>query len=188
MQIWAVVGSPYLARTYDGGDGRRPRGWGSGHATLLWQAAIRYDPGSTKRPGRLRIPQYFDQPRAIALGGDNARAWLVSELGELATTMEHLCSDRTMRDWLVDHGLSAVGPLRYPVLLSHHLGDLDHQTDLLERLRAESDAIDAGLLAKDPPIPRNDRGRDPLFWSHNRFMRFVAELEDEVDPTGNGGQ
>jgi len=178
VQIWAVVGSPYLARIYDGSDGRRPRGWGSGHVVLLWQAAIKYDHGSTKRPGRLRIPQYFDQPRAIVLGSDNARAWLGSELGDLATTMEHLCSDRTMRDWLVERELSAVGPLRYAVLLSHHLGDLDRRPDLLELLRLRSDAAEASLLAKNPPMPRNDRGRDPLFWSHKRFMRFVSELED----------
>jgi hypothetical protein len=177
VQVWAVVGSPFLNRVYYGGDGRRPRGWGSGHATLLWQAAVRYDPGSTKRPGRLRIPQYFDQPRAIVLGGDSARAWLISELGDLATTMEHLCSDRTMRDWLVNDGLSAVVPLRYAVLLSHHLGDLDRQTELLERLKAESDAIDAGLLGT--PIRHNDRGRDPLYWSHSRFMRFVLELGEQ---------
>jgi hypothetical protein len=166
LQVWAVVGSPLINRMYYGGDGRRPRGWGLGHAVLLWQAAIRYDPGSTRRPGRLRIPQYFDQPRAIVFGGDNAQAWLVSELGELATTMELLCSDRTMRDWLVERGLSAVVPLRYAVLLSHHLGDLDRQTELLERLRLESDASHASLLAMDPPTPHSDRGRDPLFWSH----------------------
>jgi hypothetical protein len=174
--LFAVVGSPYLARTYDGGDGRRARGFSSAHATLLWQAWIRYDPSSTKRPGRLVLPRYSRQQGAIVFGGDGAQAWLVSELGDLATTMEHLCSDRTMRDWLVHHGLSAVVPLRYAVLLSHHLGDLDRQTELLERLKAESDAIDAGLLG--PPTPHNDRGRDPLFWSHKRFMRFVSELED----------
>jgi hypothetical protein len=178
VRFFAVVGSPYLARTYDGGDGRRPRGFGSAHATLLWQALIHYDPRWTRRPGHLRLPLYSAQQGEIVFGDDHARAWLGSELGDLATTMEHLCSDRAMRDWLVERGLSAVVPLRYAVLLSHHLGDLDRQTDLLERLRLESDASHASLLAMDPPIPRNDRGRDPLFWSHKRFMRFVAELAE----------
>jgi len=178
VRIFAVVGSPYLSRVYDGGDGRRPRGWGQGHATLLWQVLIRYDPGSSKLPRRLRLPEESNQQGQIVLGRDNAQAWLVSELGNLATMMERLCSDRTMRDWLVNDGLSAVGPLRYAVLLSHHLGDLDRQTDLLERLRGETDASDASLLDKDLPIRRSDRGRDPLYWSHKRFMRFVAELKD----------
>ncbi len=174
---FAVVGSPSLLRIY-GGDGQRPRAWGSGHASLLWQTWIEYDPESTKGPKRLPIPYLSQEKPGILLGRNNAQGWLTDLLGELAATMEALCSDRPLRDWMVERGLSAVRPLRDAVLLSRRLGDLKQQTDLLERLRVESEESESYLMALTPPIRRNDRGRDPLFWSHDRFMRFVAELED----------
>jgi hypothetical protein len=178
IRVYAVVGSPYLSRVYDGGDGRRPRAWGSGHAVLLWDAWIRYDPDVSTRPPRLQLTQYVHQRPAIVLGQRSAERWLTSELGDLASTMEDLCSDRSMRDWLADHGIGAVVPLRFAVLLSRHLGDLQRKPELLERLRIASDASRAASAAKTAPVRYNDRGRDPLSWSHNRFMRFVDELSE----------
>jgi hypothetical protein len=166
--LFAVVGSPYLLRV-NGGDGVRPRGFTSAHLSLLLQVVMEYDPAAAGEPRRLTIPQRPHAMTGIVLGRDSGQAWLTDLLERLATTMEGLCSDRAMRDWLVEHGGSAVAPLRDAVLLSRHLGDLDRQPDLLER---------AQLAAQDPLIRHNNRGRDPMFWSHDRFMRFVNELTD----------
>ena len=175
--LFAGVGSPYLLRV-NGGDGVRPRRSTPAHLLLLWQVVINYDPEAAGEPRRLAIPQRPYAMTGIVLGRASGQGWLTQLVERLATTMESLCSDRAMRDWLIEHGGSAVGPLRDAVLLSRGLGDLDRQSNLLERTRRETEASRARLMAQDPLHRTNDRGRDPLFWSHDRFMRFVNELTD----------
>jgi hypothetical protein len=175
--LFAEVGSPYLLRAY-GSDGRRPRTFGSGHLLLLWQVSVGYDPASAALLKRLTLPQRPYEDSRVVLGSDNAQAWLSELFERLATTMEGLCSDGAMRDWLAEGAFTNLNDLRFAVLLSHHLGDLDRRPELVERARRVSDEHDARMMAKVPPIPRNDRGRDPRFWSHSRFMRFVATLPD----------
>ena len=177
--LFAVVSSPYLLRVFEQRDPeQRPEKFSGGHATLLWQVSVEYDPEATKRPRPLRIPQPPHHETGIVLGQDNAQVWLTDALGRLATTMEALCSDRALRDWLLDQPRGSVASLRHAMLLSRHLGDLAGHPDLVERTRIATEARDRAMMAKRPPIPNRDRGRDPLFWSHPRFLRFLRELTD----------
>jgi hypothetical protein len=176
--LFAAVSSPYLMRTYDHADPeRRPRSLG-GHASLLWQVWVKYDPAATKRPKPLKIPQPYDALTGIVLGQSNAAAWFDDTLGRLAETMEGLCSDRAIRDWLLEFAAENLRALRYAVLLTRHLGDVDRLPDVLEQARILNEALDAAMLAQRPPISTRDRGRDPLFWSHARFLRFLDDVED----------
>jgi hypothetical protein len=176
--LFANVSSPYLLRTYNHLDPeRRPRRL-SGHASLLWQVWIKYDPASTKRPKSLKVPQRIDAQTGIVLGRTNAAAWLDDTLGRLAETMERLCSDRAIRDWILAFESANPSALRRAVLLTRHIGDVDRLPGVLEQTRIATDAHAAAMMAGRPRVPRNDRGKDQRLWSHTRFLRFLDELED----------
>jgi hypothetical protein len=177
--LFASVSSPYLLRTFEHLDPeRRPRRLSGGHASLLWHVWIDYDPASTKRPKPLKFPQRSGAEPGIVIGATTAGAWLEDTLGRLANTMEGLCSDRAIRDWLLEFKSANRRALRYAALLTRHIGDVDRLPDVLEQTRMATEAHDAAIMAKPLRVPRNDRGKDSRFWSHTRFLRYLDELED----------
>jgi hypothetical protein len=176
--LFADVSSPYLMRTYEHLDpDRRPPRFSGGHVSLLWQVWIDYDPASTKEPKTLKIPKRHYAKPGIVIGATTAGPWLEATLSRLAETMEGLCSDRAIRDWLLEFETRNPRALRYAALLTRHLGDNDHLPAVLEQTRIATDAHDARMMAKPPRVPRNDRGKDPRFWSHKRFLRFLTETD-----------
>jgi hypothetical protein len=177
--LFASVSSPYLLRAWDGRDpDRRPRRLSGGHVSLLWQVWIDYDPASTKRPKLLKIPQRYYAKPGIVIGATTASAWLEDTLRRLADAMEGLCSDQAIRDWLLEFQSANPFALRHAVLLTRHAGDVDHLPAVLEQTSIATEALDAKMVAEQPPIPNRDRGKNPLFWSHKRFLRFLDEIED----------
>jgi hypothetical protein len=178
VEIFATISSPYLLRVYEGLDpDRRPASLSGGHVQLLWQVFVTYDVEALDPPSPLPIPipTTTRDETGIVLGAATASAWLSDAIGRLVEACEGLSSDGAMRDWLLEHRADRRDALRYAALLTRHLGEDDRLSEVLEKTRLVTDALDASLMNRDDPIPARDRGRDPRFWSHKRFLKFLAE-------------
>lgn len=179
VQIFAGNLSPYLLRVYHRVNPDRPSNdMIAAHIAILWQYQFGYDEASTDRPVRFSLDERQYADPGIVLGRSTAADWLDDALAQLVPVVQALCSDRAMRDWLLENRRDRASSLHLAVLLTRHLGLDNEVPDLLalaERARADEDARAIAMGHK--PV-RVHRGMSyPQFWTHPRFLRFLEETE-----------
>jgi hypothetical protein len=179
VQIFAGNLSPYLLRVYNRVNPDRPSNdMVAANIAILWQYEIGYDEASADHPARFSLDKRAHAEPGIVLGRSTAAGWLDDALAQLVPVVQGLCSDRAIRDWLLENEGHKASSLHEAVLLTRHLGLHDEVPDLLaraERVRAEEDARS---LANGRKPVRVHRGMSyPQFWTHRRFLRFLEETE-----------
>ncbi len=174
--LYAGTVSAYLMKVVNQLDPEKvpPPAFVGAHTRVLWQAQIRFDPAASEPPPPLTLPQPSNQEIGVVLGRTTASDWLAAAFAEVVPSVEGLCSDLAIRDWLLDDaGPTGTFDLRYAALLTRHLG-LDDEVDAILR-RAEAAEVERDRWWRAQgiePIKQDRSTRYPQSWSHRRFLRF----------------
>jgi hypothetical protein len=134
------------------------------------QIELHYDDHAIEAPLPLDLPQPDWAETGIILGPAVASDWLAELFRRLMHDIEHLASDRAIRDYLLQTAVETdYVSIRDAALLTKHLGHLDELPSLLDR---EREALEA-VRALRGHLEHNDRDTNMVMWSPRRFAEFL---------------
>jgi hypothetical protein len=193
VELLAGSLSPYLMVVVNQLDPARypPPDFIANHTQTAWQVPILFTPNATEQPPPFdrsaRFPHLTADPQPplrYGLGAETAGAWLSDLFALLVPETGGLCTDLSIRDWLIDDQRAERGRYRLTslharqaALLTRHLGLVDELDASLSR--AETMKADEDARAKAGGYYRNwDRHRTHYKhnWSHEKWLRWFNEI------------
>lgn len=114
---------------------------------------------------------------------DSAPAWLRASVAAAADWIDaHLTDEQLLAAYLDGPEQMGFMALRNAAVLARILG----REDLVPELGRLSESARLRSLAKsgrpDDPSSYSDRSKDPILWSHRRFVRFLETLPPKAHP------
>jgi hypothetical protein len=186
LGLIAGVCSPYLLRVVNKQDPTKPpaASFTAAHASVVWNMLMTFSETESEFAEPLEIPEVpGERPlERLTLGPNTAPSWIEDAFLKLTPRVDSLCSDEALRDHILD-GPNGSFSLRYAALLTRRLGEEERLEQVLAMAEAAAHREEERAIREiGHPVGGAMRDRQetyPQDWSHERFLRFMAETPTE---------